>query len=186
MVTALVRCPSYSAWRVTGVLGTRPVRARAVRPGPAASSVIDRLKRRPIRSDAVRSNDSSRTTVGAAATGTTAPARPEATPLAKPRPRTGNAGRPGQSASTAGDTRAWTLTVRRSAISAPGGWSGADAARSPASRTQARGGGGSMGSTSERRESRSLHARPRLRGRSDLVRYADDGVPRRHREETGM
>ena len=27
---------------------------------------------------------------------------------------------------------------------------------------------------------------PRLRGRSALVRYADDGVPRRHREETGM
>ena len=75
----------------------RRLPVRAVRPGPAASSVIDSLKRRPIRSDAVRSNDSNRTTVGAAATGTTAPARPEATPLAKPRPRTGNAGRPGQS-----------------------------------------------------------------------------------------
>ena len=33
------------------------------------------------------------------------------------------------------DTRAWTFTVRRSAISAPGGWSGGNAARSPASRT---------------------------------------------------
>ena len=31
-----------------------------------------------------------------------------ATSQAKPRPRTGNAGRPGQSASSAGDTRAWT------------------------------------------------------------------------------
>ena len=28
--------------------------------------------------------------------------------------------------------------------------------------------------------------RPRLRGCAFLVRYADDGVPRRHREETGM
>ena len=83
----------------------------------------------------VRRNDSSGKTVIASATGTTAPPRPEATPPARPRPRTGNAGRPGRPASTADDTRAWTLTVRRSAISAPEGWRGADAARSPASRT---------------------------------------------------
>ena len=71
----------------------------------------------------------------ASATGTTAPPRPEATSQAKPRTPTGNAGRPGQSASSAGDTRAWTLTVRRSAISAPGAWSGGNAARSPASQS---------------------------------------------------
>ena len=114
---AFVRLPSVTGWSIVG-----SIRRRA---SPAGDNFV-------------RSNDSSGRTVGSPATGTTAPPREEATPLARPRPRTGNAGRPGQSASSAGDTRAWTLTVRRSAISAPGGWSGSGAvAHSPASRTQA-------------------------------------------------
>ena len=72
----------------------------------------------PAGDNAVRSNDSSGKTVGAPATGTTAPPRPEATSPARPRPRTGNAGRRGRPASFADDTRPAALAVRRSAVSA--------------------------------------------------------------------
>ena len=61
-----------------------------------------------------------------------------------------------------GDTQSAPVTVRRSAISAPGGWSGGAVARSPASRTQARGGGGSKGDAIPPRQSPLVRTRGKL------------------------
>ena len=134
---------------------------RCVRPSIGLSSEAPSLAS-PAGDNFVRSDDSSGKTVVAPATGTTAPPRPEATSPAKPPPRTGNAGRPGRPASFADDTRSAATAVRRISRQRTARKERGNATRSPASRTQARGSGGSKGEATPPRQIPLVRTRGRL------------------------
>ena len=112
---------------------------RRLRKAAFGHGLVNRRKHQarasPAGDNFVRSDDSSGKTVVALATGTTAPPRPEATALAMPRPRTGNAGRPGRPVSFADDTRSAETAVRRISRQCTTRKERGNAARSPASRT---------------------------------------------------